>query len=99
MEIPISSARSFLLMVATIVAVSCNNTPADIPFPVADRGYPQPVSKPLAFSAPKKLNWVTLRTGRIKPVIKKFDINDLPSAPSDSSGLEPFLEAPVETHF
>ena len=94
-----SSARLLILLFATIIAVSCHNAPADIPFPVSDKGYPQPVGKPLAFSASKKLSWITVRTGRLKPVIKKFDFNDLPSAPSDSSGFEPFPEPPFETHF
>ena len=55
------------LLVIAIISVylsSCNSTVVDVPFPVADSGYPQPVTQPLVLSAPKKLNWHTLKKGK-----------------------------------
>jgi len=94
-----SSARLFIHLFATLIAISCNNTPADIPFPVSDNGYPQPVSKPLTFSAPKKLKWVIVKTGGIKLVKKKCDIDKLPTTLYDSAVFKPFSDPPIETHF
>jgi signal transduction histidine kinase/CheY-like chemotaxis protein/ligand-binding sensor domain-containing protein len=85
------------LLVIAIISLylsSCNSTLVDIPFPVADSGYPQPVTKPLVLSAPKKLNWVTLKTGKITPTIRKFDLKSLPSTPYDPSGFQAFKKAP-----
>jgi len=78
---------------------SCNNQAVDIPFPVSDSGYPQPVSQPLKLTAPKKLSWVTIKTGRIIPAIKKLDIEALPSTPYDPSGFKPFAKPPEKVPF
>jgi signal transduction histidine kinase/DNA-binding response OmpR family regulator/ligand-binding sensor domain-containing protein len=77
---------------------SCNNRPVDIPFPISDSGYPQPASIPLQFSAPKKLKWVTLKTGAIRPSIRKLDLSTMPSTPYDTAGFKPFDNVPIVTH-
>src|SRR5579863_2124784 len=77
---------------------SCNNRTVDIPFPVSDSSYPQPLSQPLVFTAPKKISWVTIKTGKISPSVKKLDINTLPSNPYDPSGFVPFVQAPETVH-
>ena len=91
-----------LIVIAGIVLLSlasCNNHPADIPFPVSDSAYPQPLVQPLQFSAAKKLNWVTIKTGGIKSVRKKLDIEALPSTPYNVSGFNPFPKPPEDVHF
>jgi len=91
-----------LLMIACtalLCLASCNNNVEDIPFPLNDSVWPQPVSKPLKLTAPKNLSWVTLKTGGIHPTIKKLDIDALPSTPYDASGFKPFTSAPEEVHF
>ncbi len=91
-----------LLVIAVavlIILASCNNRATDIPFPVSDSGYAQPVAQPLQFSAPKKLNWVIAKTGEIKSVIRKLDIDALPAVPYDTSGFRPFAKQPEEIHF
>ena len=91
-----------LLIIAAITSlalVSCNNEATDIPFPVNDSTWPQPVSQTLQLSASKKLNWVTVKTGGIHPTIKKLDIDALPHTPYDASGFKPFAKAPEEVHF
>ena len=70
------TATSFLL----IILFSCNYNPGEIPFPEKELGYAQPVTVPLQFTAEKNLNWDTAKQGGIKPVIKKLDIEALPSA-------------------
>lgn len=87
-----------LLSVALIIFSSCHNS-GDIPFPEQELGYSQPVTVPLQFSAEKKLNWDTAKTGGIKPVIKKLDIDALPGVPYDTSGFKPFNKPPEEVRF
>jgi len=48
---------------------SCNNRGSDIPFPKNDSVWSKPLSQPLQLSAPKKLNWVTVKTGVFFPVL------------------------------
>ena len=89
------------LLVIAIISFylsSCNSTVADIPFPVGDSGYPQPVTQPLVLSAPKKLNWQTLKTGKIIPTVRKFDLKSLPSTPYDPIGFQPFKKPPEVSH-
>ncbi len=85
-----------LLVIAIIsfYLFSCNSTVADVPFPVSDSGYPQPVTQPLVLSAPRTLNWVTLKKGKITPTVRKFDLKSLPSTPYDPSGFQAFKKAP-----
>ena len=78
---------------------SCNNRGSDIPFPKNDSVWAKPLSQPLQLTAPKKLNWVTVKTGGIHPTIKKLDIDALPSTPYDASGFKPFASAPKEVKF
>ncbi|MDE3143284.1 MAG: ATP-binding protein, partial [Bacteroidota bacterium] len=47
----------------------------------------------------KKLNWVTVKTGAIRPDVKKLDIDALPSTPYDASGFKPLPNPPKEVHF
>jgi signal transduction histidine kinase/streptogramin lyase len=91
-----------LLMIAFIALLalaSCNNHESDITFPANDSIWPQPVSEPLQLSAPKKFNWITVKTGGIHPTIKKLDIDALPHTPYDASGFKPFAIAPQQVHF
>ncbi|HEY2350494.1 MAG TPA: two-component regulator propeller domain-containing protein, partial [Puia sp.] len=85
------------LLVIAIISFylsSCNSAVVDVPFPISDSGYPQPVTQPLVLSAPKKLEWVTVKTGKIIPTVRKFDLKSLPSTPYDPSGFLPFKKAP-----
>jgi signal transduction histidine kinase/CheY-like chemotaxis protein/ligand-binding sensor domain-containing protein len=82
-----------------LALVSCNNQVADIPFPVSDSAYPQPVTQTLQLGAPKKLDWVQTKTGLTQPAKRKLDLNALPSMPYDTNDLKPFPKAPITTHF
>jgi signal transduction histidine kinase/streptogramin lyase len=84
---------------AFVAFASCNNRGSDVPFPKNDSVWAKPLSQPLQFTAPKKLNWVTVKTGGIHPTIKKLDIDALPSTPYDASGFKPFASTPKEVHF
>ena len=72
---------------------------AEITFPVSDTGYSQPVVMTLKFSGEKKLNLENVRTGAVKPVIKRIDLDAQPAAPYDVSASKPFLKPPVQTRF
>ncbi|MBI2731581.1 MAG: hypothetical protein HYX40_12680 [Sphingobacteriales bacterium] len=89
-----------LLIIAFILIgfSSCNNS-TNIPFPEKELSYTQPVTVPLKFSAEKKLIWDTSAHGAITPVIKKLDIDALPSEVFDSTGFMPLPQKPDETHF
>ena len=83
-----------VIAITSFYLFSCNSAVVDVPFPVADSGYPQPVTQPLVLSAPKKLNWETLKKGKIIPTVRKFDLKSLPSSPYDPSGFQAFKKAP-----
>ena len=78
---------------------SCNTVPDSIPFPKKELSYAKPVSIPMVFAPEKKLTWDTVKQGGVKSVIKKLDINTLPSASNDSNGFRPFAQAPEEVQF
>lgn len=78
---------------------SCNNGSDEIPFPQKELGYAQPVTVPLKFTAEKKIKWDTAKRGGIKPIVKRLDIDALPSVPYDSSGFKPFSKPPEEVKF
>ncbi len=82
-----------LLPVFLLLAISCNNHKTSIPFP-EKMELPLPVTKPLQFTAPTKLSWP--ESTPVKPVVKKFDLNKLPSRPFDSSGFVPFSKPPEQ---
>jgi signal transduction histidine kinase/streptogramin lyase len=91
-----------LLIIAFAVLLSlasCNSTVEDIPFPISDSAWPQPVSQPLKLFAAKKLNVETLKTGGVKPTIKRLDIDALPHTPYDVYGFKAFTSAPQQVYF
>jgi signal transduction histidine kinase/ligand-binding sensor domain-containing protein len=85
-----------LFILSTVT--SCNNN-EHIPFPSKELGYAAPETVPLVFTKPKPLTWDTVKTGGIKPTVKKLDIETLPSVPFDSTGFKPFAQAPKEGRF
>ncbi len=86
------------IAILIIIFSSCNNQAADIPSSINDSAWPQPVSQPLQLTSPKKLNWVTVKTGGIHPTIKKLDIDALPHTPYDASGFKSFSKPPEEVY-
>ncbi len=93
-----STWKITVVFFALTIFLSCNNS-GDIPFPKKQLGTAQPVTIPLVFSAPRKLTWDTVRKERISPVIKRLDIDALPSRPYDSTGFKPFAQPPTEVTF
>ena len=83
----------------TILFSSCNTLPNEIPFPQKGLSYNKPVSVPMVFTPEKKLTWDTVKQGGVTTVIKKLDINTLPSTSNDSSGFRPFAQPPEEVKF
>ena len=93
---------SFLLYAAILfllILASCNTKHAEVPFPVNDSAVTQPVSQPLLLSAPKKINWTTIKSGEIKMNTRRLDLDALPTSPYDSFGFKPFPAPPDETKF
>ncbi len=88
-----------ILSLVLITLFSCNFNSDETPFPEKELGYTQPVTIPLKLSAEKKLNWDTASRGAVTPVIKKLDIDALPSIPYDSTGFKPLKGLPTETKF
>jgi len=92
----------FLLYAAILfllILASCSSKHAEVPFPVNDSTKPQPVSQPLQFGAPKKINWATIKSGEFNMVTKKLDLDALPTSPYDSFGFKPFLSPPEVAKF
>jgi signal transduction histidine kinase/ligand-binding sensor domain-containing protein len=85
------------VIVLFFIAAACNNRKESIPFPEEMTG-PQPVSLPIKFSESVSIsNWPATRP--LKPVIKKFNFDKLPSKPFDTSGFESFSKPPEEIPF
>ena len=79
----------FSVVLFGILFSSCNAVPDSIPFPRNEFSYAKPVSVPLIYTPEKKLAWDTVKQGGVKSVIKKLDINALPSTVNDSSDFKP----------
>ena len=89
------------LIYAAIVLLlaSCNPQQAEIPFPESDTAFTQPQTMPLVLSAPRKINWATVREGGINPEVRKLDLADLPSITYDSVGFKPLINPPDSFRF
>src|SRR6478609_4868141 len=94
-----SCVSLFLVALLFFTLASCNNNVAEIPFPSGDSGFPQPITTPLKIGESRKINWITVKTGGIKPSMKKVDFKKLPSLPYDADGFEPFSVPAEEAHF
>jgi len=94
---PIYSNR--LIFSAAIVLVafsSCNTKKEPVPFPAQETEFTTPVTIPLIFSVPKKINWLTTVPDSVKPPdIKTIDFNKMPSRPFYPDGFRP-LNKPME---
>jgi signal transduction histidine kinase/ligand-binding sensor domain-containing protein len=80
------------------ILFSCNYNTTEVPFPGKENGFLKPFTVPLQFTLEKVLQWDTSAKGGIKPVVKKLDLNLLPSLPYDSSGFKPFTQ-PIQFKF
>src|SRR3982751_4517845 len=87
-----------LAVFASILFLSCGSS-GTIPFPEKELGYTQPVEVPLQFTKEKTLVFDTAKRGGIKPVLRKMDLNALPSAPFDTAGFRQFTTLPDQVHF
>ena len=86
----------FSIAILLIAFSSCNTKKAAIPFPLQETEFTAPVTIPLKFSKPKKINWVTTVPDTVKPPeIKTIDFNKMPSRPFYPDGFRP-LNKPVE---
>jgi len=96
---PFSKCPFLPVLILLISLASCQNQSVDVPFPHSDSAYPQPVTRPLELSKPRKLAWSVKRNGAINPEVKKFDLDALPSEAFDSTGFQSIGKSPEETHF
>ncbi len=78
---------------------SCSNNTTDIALPEKETVLKKPVSRPLKFSEAKMLKWDTVKKGGLQPVVKKLDIDALPSVVYDSTGFRSFEMPPAVTAF
>ena len=85
----------FLLLAITILISACNNINKNIPLP--DDTTAQPVTRPLHFSAVRKIK--VSDTEGIQVTTQKLNFNKLPEEVFDSSGFMPLKETPTITHF
>ncbi len=83
---------------AVIILGSCNHN-SEIPFPVNTTGYSKPATELLHFSETKKLKWIKVKSGREEPVIKRLDIDALPTSPYDTDDFKSFIKSPESVHF
>src|SRR6516225_12047942 len=96
---PLPASHLGLALIVLSFLGSCRNQAVEIPFPFSDSAYPQPVTMPLQLSSPKKLNWTTAKSGSLNPVVKRLDLEALPTQPFDSTGFKPLPRQPEEIKF
>ncbi len=90
----------FLIATTLLAITSCNHTPHSVPFPADEPEFALPVTSPLKFSTPKKIDWVTTSPDSIKPPdVKKINFDQLPSRPFYPDGFRPLDQPMHETKF
>ena len=94
MQLKVRTLQLVAVAFIFLSSVSCKTTPAAIPFPDDDSDY-YLVTEPLKLTPPKKVQFDSNEIREIKPVIKRFDINQIPARIFDSSDWMPFSK-PVE---
>jgi ligand-binding sensor domain-containing protein len=81
---------------ALFAMASCKNNSSTTGAGQNDLAYKPPVVTPLVFSKSTKINWAKLKTFTLTPVVKKFDIGQVPSQSSaDTNDFRPF-NTPVQ---
>src|SRR5215831_10478557 len=91
------SALKTLFIAAIVFAFAACKNAAEVPLPDEPK-YPQPIIRPLQFSAEKKIDWSDSTTN-VQPTVKKFDLNKVPSKLFNVSGFTPFEVPPEEVSF
>ena len=77
------------LFFAVFFTASCNNNVADIPFPLKNGTYPQPVTRPLLLAPTKKLRLTPAGSGLLKSRTRPLNIEELSYSYYDSAGFKP----------
>jgi signal transduction histidine kinase/ligand-binding sensor domain-containing protein len=70
-----------------VVLASCNRITTNDDQP-KQTAFKQPVTVPLTFSKPRTIDWAAIKDVKIKPVVKKIDLDKLPAEPYVSNGLK-----------
>ena len=98
MQLKVRTLQLVAVAFIFLSSVSCKTPPAAIPFPDDDSDY-YLVTEPLKLTPPKKVQFDSNEIREIKPVIKRFDINQIPARIFDSSDWMPFSKPPEEKSF
>jgi signal transduction histidine kinase/ligand-binding sensor domain-containing protein len=100
--IKLTTGNKILLLysMSFFALTSCNSKRDPVPFPLQETEFPQPVTSPLKFSEPKKINWVTRISDSVQPPeVKKIDFDKLPSKPFYPDGFLPLAKPMEESKF
>jgi signal transduction histidine kinase/ligand-binding sensor domain-containing protein len=90
----------FLYGIGITIFQSCQHAPRNIPFPVQETEYSQPVSSPFKFSEGWKIKWENAKPDSTKPFKEiKIDFEKLPSKPFDLGDFRPMSKPMEETKF
>lgn len=96
-----SAKTTFIFLscaLALLLISSCNNISDNIPFPENETGFKQPVSTPVKFSEPKKIEWITPNPDSAEPITQiRIDLDKLPTEPFDRGEWEPLPKPVTET--
>lgn len=90
----------YFIMIILVVFISngCIKK-TSVPFPEAQLGISEPTTVPLEFTPEQTIHWDTIKSEGFKPVVKRLNIEDLPTVPYDTSGFKPFPIPPKVSHF
>ena len=89
------SAVAIALCVSSFA--SCNFSHKAVPFPADNEFYL--ATDPLKISDAIPVVFDSSQQRTVTPLVKKFDLNDLPSTVFDTLGYKPFLKQPEVTSF
>jgi signal transduction histidine kinase/ligand-binding sensor domain-containing protein len=78
----------------------CNQFEKTVSFPSGDKGFSDPLSRPLKFSNPVSIQWETVPPDSIRPMeTRHFDFNKLPAKPFYIGEPQPLMKPLVEQKF
>lgn len=94
-----ASFKRYLLLLLPIFTgfASCSDTANTGSIP-AETEFKTPVSQPLVLTKPQKINWDDDNAIRVRPVVKHFDLFNIPAQFYDTAGFKPFKYPVEEAH-
>ena len=91
---------NLIFFFAVFLSIASCDSKRTTPFPVNENELPEPVTKGLKFSEPKKIKWIIHDPENVKPpIVRKVNFDKLPSKPFYPDGFLPLDGSVKEVKF